>query len=117
MELIERVRVFKSEESNLAKDLAEYFKNYNEPLEDRWHLFIESRDLLPGSSWTVDIHEIEANDGNYYDDFYYERYQTVDLVDLVVKIEDSPTKSAKFNVDIVKEQILESGYGSFIFDW
>jgi hypothetical protein len=117
MNLSERVKVFKDEKNSLLKDLIDYFKNNNETLEDRWKLFEESRELFPRYSWVMDIREIEVNDGNYYDDFGYDRHQTVDLVDLVYRIEDYPAKYSKFNVEQVKKEILASGYGSFIFDW
>ena len=117
MELIERVERFNYDREYLVGELIDFFKDNSVSLEERWNLFKKSSNLLPEYFYTVDLPEIEKNDLNYYDDFYYDRYQTVDMVDLLEKIEDYPEKFTKINVEALKEQILHSGYGSFKFDW
>lgn len=117
MELMDRVEQFNYDREHLVGELIDFFKDTSVPLEERWGLFEKSSNLLPEDFYTVYLPEIEKNDLNYYDDFYYDRYQTVDMLDLLEKIEDDSEKFSKINVEALKEQILTSGYGSFKFDW
>lgn len=99
-------------------------------LEERWELFIKIGHILPnlGSNWDPTIQN-ELIIIDWYDDFYIQRYQTVNFREFITMLKELDPKY-KFhtdklkkykvlldNMDALKEQILASGYGGFIYDW
>lgn len=116
-ELYDAINQLRMIESEVKEYIIQTIKNKNISLEDRWNLFIQNKNLFPIRSFLVYYPEIETNDINYYDDFGYERHQTVDVVELVELIEEGDY--LKFNIDLnkLKEEIMESRYSGFVFDW
>lgn len=112
---------------------AEYIKETSVPLEQRWSDFCLA--VKRGV-----YHNVDSGGGYYqvldnlsgfswYDSLHIDRYQTVDLVDLIKmleeelkanRIESLETKSLpteQSQIDDLKEEILQDGYSHFILDW
>jgi hypothetical protein len=77
-------------------------------------MFRNNEDMFPKSEWIIHYKELESNNINYYDDFNYERHETVNLVNLVERVEDY---DLDIDIDKLKEEVLEHGYSNFNFDW
>lgn len=114
-------------------NFAEYIKETSVPLEQRWSDFCLA--VKRGI-----YHNVDSGGGHYkvldnlagfswYDSLYIDRYKTVDLVDLIKRLEEElkgnqikrletkslPTKQSQ--IDELKEEILQDGYSHFILDW
>lgn len=105
--------------------LTRYLKDVNQPLEERWVVFEVGHNLLPVHDYVLHLDVLDDNDNfSWHDDFNLERCETEDLVDVVDRViteqENSYNTSKKLhwvNVDQLKEEILQCGYGSFVYDW
>lgn len=113
-ELDEQINKFLKLEKDLKDYLIPYFKNRSISLEDRWITFERIGKILPINSWHISLKELDDNNLEWYDDFGYERYRTVEFVELVNIIEED---YSNINVDVLKEQILETGCYGFDYDW
>lgn len=112
----------------MSNELKETYRNFisdkTVPLEDRWILFkIAPHDWKEHSRW-VEYFSFEKllpeKEINWYDDFGYERCQSVDMYILIEDyfsdfVEDLPNKEEI--ITTAKEEILSKNIGSFIFDW
>lgn len=116
-ELYDAINQLRMIESEVKEYIIQTIKNKNISLEDRWNLFIQNKNLFPIRSFLVYYPEIETNDINYYDDFGYEKYQTIYVDELMNVIEEG--NDSKFNLDLnkLKEEIMVSRYSGFVFDW
>lgn len=105
---------------DLQKEVHDYISKYikykSVPIEDRWELFSNNRDLFPKHSWVMYFKELESNDIKYYEDLGYERHMDIDLVDMVDFILEVLDEGS-LDVRGLKEEVLENGYSSFRFDW
>lgn len=102
------------------------------PLDDRWNAFkiLCSKDILTdiesygdGNVSILEFDRGKRSEVELYDDFYYERHQTVDYVDMAERIEEgfgygdnergiTPESFAEW-----KEAALKSKHRGFVFDW
>lgn len=114
-EMYEALKKFKILEKELKEYCLNYLKNKNLPLEDRWNLFVENKNLFPVNNWIMYFKELDSNNIEYYEYFGFEKYQTVSLVELVDLVDGAGCSDV--NLDELKEDILEKGYSAFIFDW
>ena len=107
------------------------------PLEKRWHLFeiAVGNDLyVKVDSYVLHLNTLESKKGfSWYDNFYYDRYKTVNLVEVVYNLETylaeiaepecnwaTPEKAilkTQEEIDALKEEILQTGYSAFVYDW
>lgn len=105
----------------------ELLKSKELTLEYKWDIFLKVASLLPIKSYG-DVHDygVPTKHLSMYDDFYIDRYKTVEFVDLIERIqenqEDAKTipkykKWLEIDLNLVKEKILESGLQGFIYDW
>jgi hypothetical protein len=122
--LIEQIAIAKE---NLVLVLADK----DLPLEERWELFVNSPDMLKNHRSDI-VHFKCIDKGGYFDwqqgTFNYERYETVNLVDVIHRLEHSgdyflkkkPGKEfladPKF-IEEFKEEILSMNLASFVYDW
>ena len=113
-EMYDALKKFKMLEKDIKDYCLNYLKNKNLPLESRWNLFVENKNLFPVHEWVLHFKELDSNNIEYYDDFGYEKHQNVPLDELVYLTDDGWTD---VNLDNLKEEILETGYSAFIFDW
>ena len=116
-ELYTEIKRLKTLESEVKEYIFKTIKNKTLSLEDRWTLFIENKRLFPIRSFLVYYQEIETNGINYYDDFGYERYQTVYVDELIDIIEEGNDSKFSLGLNKLKEEIMEAGYSGFVFDW
>ena len=87
--------------------ILEFIRNKEIPLEERWNLFKSlPRDFLKKSYWTG-----YPSFDSPYDDFGINEYEEVEAHELIYLIDD-PDK-----VELLKEEILQEGYTSLVFDW
>ena len=105
----------------VKEELTPSLADKNVPLDDRWKMFIRlvTLKLLPEQSYGDGYVEVLGSKYSLYDDFHIERYQTVDYEQMWEWISDS-YRGKKFEgaaVDKWREQVLASGYGSFVHDW
>lgn len=114
--------------NDIKKDIAyiqKWVADKEITLEDRWSVFKSASSLLPVKSYYFNV-EFGAGESKHVIELYdigYEKYQTVDLTELVQMIEDSEEypwgldEYPKEDIDDLKETIMQSGYGSFVYDW
>ena len=94
-----------------------YMKDTEIPLEDRWSVF---QTVLPYTEvkpyfMRFDSLKSVGFDDTWFDDYYIDRYQTVkfDMKFIELTVEQFPS----IDMDSLKEEILQKGYGGFIHDW
>ena len=111
---------------NLLKEVfSDYIKDKSVPLEDRWEVFCAAPDdfsIHEGCQYHFDREEDDFGEISWYDDFYYDRHQTVHMESLIDKIQDKVNDrfSPKWNLEVLqnfKEEILSKNLKSFVNDW
>jgi len=106
-------------QSSIEKVKAEFravITNKDIPLDERWDFFVRSPDILKEhQNWIAHFDIEKETDFSYYDDFYFERYQTIHTSDLVERVEERE-KFANYVVPL-KEEILHKNLGGFQYDW
>lgn len=111
----------KALETNFAKVIADT----SIPLVERWELFCSAPDSVKGyDSCTPNFECLEEHGITFYDTLYYERYQTIHMLDLVDQIEHSSRVHKQLTgispeelVVLLKEEILKYNLGSVRYDW
>lgn len=110
-------------------DYLAYIKDRTIPLEERWNIYLQMPDFMKESDgWVEYIPIFEEHGLNWYDDFYLDRYVTINLVDIVERLEEALTEEYPLCfeekvrqipniVEEVKEWVLEKNILSFINDW
>lgn len=86
-------------------------------LDERWQLFLNFEKYLPVSEWVVVPKTLENNGyfDNYFDTFQFEKFETINMSNLPdVAVE---RKLVGLDVESLKEDILATGYSSFVYDW
>lgn len=112
----------------LKQQMALHLKDKSIPLDERWEIFKN----LPKDCYTQDSYGPSfSNMGDLvlYDGFIHaERYEVIDVIPMVQKIEDAKNNLSQQKpifqkdlqrIDIVqlKEEVLARMAGSFKFDW
>lgn len=91
-----------------------FVANKENSLDERWQLFLEFQKYLPdGYTYQVKF-TFEDEDFSWYDNLYVERYETIELCDLIDRVREY---SLEVDINTLKEEILACGYGSLEFDW
>lgn len=129
MSLLDEIIEFKSK-SALREKYQKYIVDKNIPLNDRWAVFKEAPiEWKKTDSCYVTFKvasKLPSREIVWYNDFHKDRYQTVDMVDLVDTIKDNIkwSKDKKewegWNLELVEElmeEILSKNLDSFIYDW
>lgn len=126
MEYIESLMFdFEDIEQRLKKAVAklkEVLVDKSLPLYGRWGLFEKFSKYLETKTFVVNLNELEKFGWfTFYDTFSIEKYETVDLSDIIVMIQESieygDQQLKEVDIDALKEEILACGYGSFVYDW
>lgn len=83
-----------------------------------WDLYCEFYKVLPLDTMYPQWLEEVLGDTNVslYDDFYIDRFESVDYIDLLEKIKESGGFPG-FNEDLFIQYVLKSGGRGFIYDW
>jgi hypothetical protein len=112
-----------SEFANTKENVERTLSNPNVSNEDKWELLTKlDKGLLPSEVYAISLPELDKNDIEFYDDFNFERYETIDVIEEIYErvIEEQEGGTAKFSeVDLeqLKKEIIESGVRTFINDW
>lgn len=115
------IGLLKAQMDETKEDFIEYFKDKTIPLEDRWEVFAESSNKevfnnLENRCWNSKV--LDKIGLEWYDDFGIERYTTGEFVDIIEIVKRNyKNKLTHELVDELKEEMLQSGYSGFVFDW
>lgn len=94
--------------------ILDYLKNKDISLDERWDNYL----LLPEKFYTHNWFTGFLKYDSPYDDFFMDRYEAMSGAELVREAQEDP--SVEFDpekVERLKEEILQSGYTRFVFDW
>ena len=122
MSLLERIRELSKAKIKLNNDIKEFCQDKNNPLDDRWDLFIEA-DVGQDERWIVYWDCIDEEDITYDGNLIHaERRQTVHVSDIVERIEDADGdyddfKTENLSVEAFKEEALKRWIKSYDYDW
>lgn len=96
--------------------IREFIMNNDNSFEDRLEVWMKTpKHLRDGYSWVFHPFEYQKKYGEifWYDEFYIERHETVNLIDCYTQFkEEDPQKAAVFASDC-----MNAGIHSFVFDW
>lgn len=110
---------FKSDQEQLKQKVISFVQDKSISLEDRWEVFVDS-DLGDSSRW---ISAYGPFDGSKdADEFYFNRHQVVDMVDLVnMLIENNAANCGVIRtldeINEIKEGMLQKFEQRFVYDW
>lgn len=121
---------------NFKKELEEFYKDTRVDLDDRWETFVRLKNYPKLYNYDSCYYNFEclplelARNFSWYDDFYSDRYETVNMIDKVISMInevtlDPPGKEnakdvmqfLRRNIHLVKEEILSKNLLSFQNDW
>lgn len=95
--------------------ILDYLKNKDIPLDERWNNYLLLPEKFAVNYCFTGFLEYDSP----YDDFCMDRYEAISGAELVhrtgpdyLSVESDPEK-----VERLKEEILQSGYTRFVFDW
>lgn len=115
------ITVFVEQRQILQDTVIAYIADQQYPLEQRWRIYYLAckASLLDLDSYITHIPAL--NNVSWYDDFYKDRYATVEWTDIVEQLDNTDDSSElypyKLNLNTIKEQILAQGKAGFINDW
>jgi hypothetical protein len=134
---------FNKYKERLAGEVKAYCQDITIPLNQRWDIF-KIANIGDTNSCIVDfesLDELLGHEVSWYDDFYKDRYATIDMVDIVERLEENvfligtddcdteeewlkapkayeeEVRYAIADVNKVKEEILATFTQSFLMDW
>jgi hypothetical protein len=103
--------------------IQEFLKDSNISLEERWDVYLKVANLLPiGFDSDLDSVGIDSSEFSIDDDFYEDRYSTVNYEYVVYKILNRKQNATfgkwwELDLDSIKEKILVLGLQGFVYDW
>lgn len=135
--VLNQIRNYAEQRLALRKFVQEIIKDKTISLDDRWEIFTRASTtaLLTHGQWVGHIKALEEDRSfSWYDDFYKDRYATVEWHEIVSDIVDdyeanledyeSPSDAPKNGtarfypkLERIKEEILELGEAGFVHDW
>jgi len=117
MTLHDRVDVFIGGKEALVNEVQLFIANKDLPLDDRWALFDKAESLLPIDSWVITLNQVEGKGYEWYDDFGFERFETVRFTSVLDRVLDDTEKFKKIVIRDLMEEILSTGMAGFKYDW
>lgn len=115
-DLLADVNTYLNLKDNIIERVRQVLNDTTIDLNVRWDLFEQSHAILPTESFGDGYVETLSSKFTLYDDFYVDRYQTCDYVDMYEKV-TTELEVDQENIDKWRELVLKSGYGSFEHDW
>lgn len=106
--------LFNKQKEELTQKVKSFCQNKEHPLSDRWNLFIGS-DLGKYKEFYIEFEGI--NSDRYYDDFYIEKYETVEVKYLLERGIEEQILDSDDKINAFKEDVLKQFIKSFKFDW
>lgn len=123
-EIVEQLEAAQALISKLKPDFEAFIKDKSISLEERWQTFASAPDYLRNKEPWVEHLEIGGREICWYNDFYVERYQDVNMVDIIEcmfeNVGEDSYKTVDYTVEDIKvlqEEILDRNLGSFNNDW
>lgn len=128
MNILDEIKAYKKNSNPLQNRYVLYIANKDISLEDRWEVFVEAPDEWK-NTLNFQYHfkverKLKDSEISWYDDFNYEKRETVDTSDLVEavleKINPDDWVDGDWDLallDELKEEILEANLKSFDYDW
>lgn len=132
MTILEEIIAFKQAPNGLKDRYLAFIADTTIPLDERWAVFKEAPDdWKEQKSWIqhFDFEKEFIGEISWYDDFYVDRHETVDMVDFCEeRLEDYfagkyEEEDEEWQTVVIacivaaKEEVLASNMGSFEFDW
>src|SRR5512139_1306993 len=127
MSIKDELIAYKAGGNPLKDRFLAFIKDKDVPLDERWETFKEAPNEFLVHDLSVVTFEAEKllprKEIVWYDgDFYIERYQVVHMTDFIEdmcadKIDMEEPGWTQELVDAFKEEILQTGLGSFEYDW
>ena len=94
--------------------ILDYLKNKDISLDERWDNYLLLPEEFNTHNWFTGFLEYDSP----YDDFFMDRHEAMSGAELVREAqEDTSVEFDPEKVERLKEEILQSGYTRFIFDW
>lgn len=117
----ELINKFVKDKDDFEKQLKNYFKDSSIPVTERWDVFVYANSTkvyhnIKNWIWHCDIIE-KTLKLDWYDDFYIEKYQQKSFTDIIECIEENDLIEDILLIDKIKEEMLQSEYTGFVFDW
>lgn len=97
-------------------------KDKNIPLEERWEMFVDAPNFWKvHKSYQANFRIERKIEMEWFDCFCCEKYETIEMVDIVEQIEDfiddeDYSWTTELQIELM-EEILEQNLGSFVLDW
>ena len=121
--MLEEIKAYKKNQNPLQVRYVAYIKDTSIPLADRWKVFFEAPTDFKNHKSYIEHFASEKLLPNaeisWYDDFYVEKNETVDMFDMVVNMEEKEGEDG-YSPEVIaafKEEILKKNLGSFDYDW
>lgn len=115
--ILNEVNEFNEYKKSFISKIVNTLKDTNHTLNERWKVYLKVENLLPTSIYGDGFIEKLDTNLTLYDDFYMERHQTCNFSDILEKIEEDGKEIPLEKLENWKETVLQSGHGSFIYDW
>lgn len=118
-EVESRISLVLVEIRELKKQFETVIRDKSIPLEERWALFVWAPITFKNTSSWVEDFDSEKLLGSkifWYDDLYYERYETVNTTDMIERFKEKEEFTPEI-IDAFKEEILQKNLGSWVNDW
>ncbi len=113
-ELLKDIETYNKLKLEIKPRILEVTRDKSIPIFSRWEIFEKSYSLLDNKAYGDGFVEILGKNITLYDDFHIDRNQTTSYLDLFADIVE---RGYIENLDEWKELVLQSGYGSFTYDW
>lgn len=128
MSILDDIISYKNSPNELKDRAISYITDGSIPLMDRWETFKEMpNDWHIHENWLqhFDSEKLLVNSEiSWYDDVYVERYETVDMIELVDdrlcdRLSEDPNvyENPETILNAFREEIMAKNLGSFVFDW
>lgn len=98
------------------KIIQKVLKDKSKSLISRWETYLKIQKYLPTDSCYMVFKSI-PEEISWYDDFYLEKGETMELDEDFIQRASEKYNLTPEQTDSLREEILQSGYGSFENDW
>lgn len=105
---------------SIIKIVQTVYQDKGYDLDFRWQIYLNIHRFLPQEGTYMNFESIEKDhEVSWYDDFYLDKYAVLQLDNDFIERVQEHIEDDEWNVDIneLKEEILQSGYGSFENNW
>jgi hypothetical protein len=119
-ELFNEIEAYKNQ-TELKQKYLNFIQNESNALKERWKMFKHAPyEFKNHQKWIVHFEAeslLPSGEIVWFDDFYKDRYSTVNMIDIVDSMKELPENYSKEVVEAFKKEILQKNLESFIYDW